>query len=112
LLREAAEWHARGLDGPVARAERARQLFTLLDKLGESAGPSFYAGVVGEDVHALATAPDSMLVHDLLGPTYAPVWFTEFAAAIARHGMAYVGDASPGEQPRAAVVARRLRVRR
>jgi SAM-dependent methyltransferase len=95
MLREMAQWHARGLDEPLARAERARGLFTLLDKLGESAGPSFYAGVVGEDVHALATAPDSMLVHDLLGPTYAPVWFTEFAAAIARHGMAYVGDASP-----------------
>ncbi|MEA2316585.1 MAG: hypothetical protein QOD44_774 [Solirubrobacteraceae bacterium] len=95
MLREMAQWHARGLDEPLARADRARGLFTLLDQLGESSGPSFYAGVVGEDVHALATAPDSMLVHDLLGPTYAPVWFTEFAAAIARHGMAYVGDASP-----------------
>ncbi len=95
MLREMAQWHARGLEEPLERAERARGLFTLLDQLGESAGPSFYSGVVGEDVHALATAPDSMLVHDLLGPTYAPVWFTEFAAAIARHGMAYVGDASP-----------------
>src|SRR5215210_5276970 len=95
MLREMAQWHARGVREPLARAERARGLFTLLDRLGESGGPSFYAGVVGEDVHALATAPDSMLVHDLLGPTYAPVWFTEFAAAIARHGMAYVGDASP-----------------
>ena len=95
MLREMAQWHARGLDEPLERAERARGLFTLLDQLGESAGPSFYSGVVGEDVHALATAPDSMLVHDLLGSTYAPVWFTEFAAAIARHGMAYVGDASP-----------------
>ncbi len=95
MLREMAQWHARDLEEPLARADRARGLFALLDRLGESEGPSFYAGVVGEDVHALATAPDSMLVHDLLGPTYAPVWFTEFAAAIARHGMAYVGDASP-----------------
>jgi SAM-dependent methyltransferase len=95
MLREMAQWHARGLQEPLERAERARGLFALLDQLGESEGPSFYGGVVGEDVHALATAPDSMLVHDLLGPTYAPVWFTEFAAAIARHGMAYVGDASP-----------------
>jgi hypothetical protein len=46
-------------------------------------------------VRALATAPDAMLVHDLLGATDAPVWFTDFAAAIAEHGMAYVGDASP-----------------
>jgi SAM-dependent methyltransferase len=95
MLREMAQWHARGLQEPLARADRARGLFTLLDKLGESEGPSFYAGVVGEDVHALAIAPDSMFVHDLLVPSYAPVWFSEFAAAIARHGMAYVGDASP-----------------
>ena len=95
MLREMAQWHARGVEEPLPRADRARALFTLLDQLGESEGPSFYAGVVGEDVHALATAPDAMLVHDLLGPTYAPVWFTDFAAAIARHGMAYVGDASP-----------------
>ena len=112
MLREMAQWHARGLDEPLERAERARGLFTLLDQLGESAGPSFYAGVVGEDVHALATAPDSMLVHDLLGSTYAPVWFTEFAAAIAppRDGLRRRRVA--GEQPRAAVVARRLRLRR
>ncbi|MEO8690345.1 MAG: methyltransferase regulatory domain-containing protein [Solirubrobacteraceae bacterium] len=95
MLREMAQWHARDLQEPLARADRARGLFALLDRLGESEGPSFYAGVVGEDVHALASAPDSMLVHDLLGPTYEPVWFTAFAAAIARHGMAYVGDASP-----------------
>ena len=95
MLREMAQWHARDMEDPRARADRARGLFTLLDELGESEGPSFYGGVVGEDVHALATAPESMLVHDLLGPTYAPVWFTDFAAAIARHGMAYVGDASP-----------------
>jgi len=94
MLREMSQWHARGVEEPLARADRARGLFTLLDQLGASEGPSFYAGVVGEDVHALATAPDSMLVHDLLGPTYAPVWFTDFAAAIARHGLAYVGDAS------------------
>ena len=54
MLREMAKWHARGLDEPLERAERARGLFTLLDQLGESAGPSFYSGVVGEDVHALA----------------------------------------------------------
>ena len=95
MLREMAQWHARGVKEPLPRAARARALFTLLDQLGESEGPSFYAGVVGEDVHALATAPDAMLVHDLLGPSYSPVWFTDFAAAIARHGMAYVGDASP-----------------
>ena len=43
-----------GSQEPLARAERARGLFTLLDRSASPAGPSFYAGVVGEDVHALA----------------------------------------------------------
>ena len=108
MLREMAQWHARGLEDPLARADRARRLFALLDQIGESEGPSFYDGVVGQDVRVLATAPDAMFVHDLLDPGYAPVWFTEFAAAIARHGLAYVGDASPDssrEPPWSAAVA-------
>jgi SAM-dependent methyltransferase len=95
MLREAAQFHARGLDDPRERAERARGLFTLLDRIEQSGGPSFYGGVVGEDVHALATAPETMLVHDLLGAAYEPVWFADFAAAAGRHGLAYVGDAIP-----------------
>jgi hypothetical protein len=95
MLREAAQFHARGLDDPRERAERARGLFTLLDRIEQSGGPAFYGGVVGDDVHALATAPETMLVHDLLGGAYEPVWFADFAAAAARHGMAYVGDAIP-----------------
>jgi SAM-dependent methyltransferase len=95
MLREAAQFHARGLEDPRERAERARGLFTLLDGLEQSGGPSFYGGVVGDDVHALATAPETMLVHDLLGGAYEPVWFSDFAAAAGRHGMAYVGDVIP-----------------
>ena len=47
MLREAAEWHARGLDDLVERAERSRQLFGLLDRIQQSDGPSFYGGVLG-----------------------------------------------------------------
>jgi SAM-dependent methyltransferase len=100
MLREAGEWHARGLDDPRERAERARGLFALLDRIQQSDGPSFYGGVVGDDVHALATAPESMLVHDLLGDAYEPVWFADFAAAAGRHGLAYVGDAIPASSRR------------
>jgi len=100
MLREAGEWHARGLDDPRERAERARGLFTLLDRIQQSDGPSFYGGVIGDDVHALATAPESMLVHDLLGDAYEPVWFADFAAAAGRHGLAYVGDAIPASSRR------------
>ena len=81
--------------GSAERAERARGLFALLDRLGEAGGPSFFTGVVAEDVHTLALSTEEVLVHDLLGPNYAPVWFADFAAAAARHGLTYVGDAIP-----------------
>ena len=96
MLREMAPV-ARARDrGRRARAPtRARGLFALLDSSASPAGPSFYEGLVGGELHMLATAPDATLVHDLLDPSYAPVWFRDFAAAAARHGMAYVGDSSP-----------------
>ena len=102
MLREAAEWHACGLDGPVARAERARELFGLLDRIEESDGPSFYGGVLAEELHALSTAPEPLLVHDLLGAEYEPVWFKDFAAAAAGHGLSYVADAIPASSRRPA----------
>jgi SAM-dependent methyltransferase len=96
MLRAMAQWHGRGLADARERAERARGLFTLLDRFGEAGGRTFFAGVLGEEVHALAEAPEPMLVHDLLASTFVPVWFADFAAAAARHGLAYVGDAIPG----------------
>jgi SAM-dependent methyltransferase len=96
MFREMGEFHARGIDDPRARADRARELFALIDRFGEAGGRTFYAGVMGEELATLANAPESALVHDLLGSTYEPVWFRDFATAAARHGLAYVGDAIPG----------------
>ena len=96
MLREMAQWHARGASDPLEEAERARGLFALLDRFGEAGGATFFAGVLGEEVHAMATAPEALLVHDLLASAYAPVWFADFAAAAARHGLAYVADSIPG----------------
>ena len=95
MLREMAEWHARGVTEPPARAQRARELFALLDALGKSDGPSFYGGSLADDVEGLAKDTDASLVHDLLSPDYGPVWFRDFASAAGRHGLAYVGDAIP-----------------
>jgi SAM-dependent methyltransferase len=96
MLREMAQWHARGVADPREEAERARSLFNLLDRFGETGGPTFYAGVLGEEVRALANAPEALLVHDLLSSAYSPVWFVDFATAAERHGLAYVADAIPG----------------
>jgi len=91
MLREAGAWHARAEQDPVARAARARELFSLLDGL---ASPDF-AGAVGEELNTLAAAPTEMLVHDLLGEQHEAVWLADFVAAAERHDLAYVADALP-----------------
>jgi SAM-dependent methyltransferase len=95
MLREMGQFHARGLSDPRDRAERARFLFALLHRLGEAGGPTFYDGVLGEDVHALAIGPTEMLVHDLLAQEYEPVWLVDFVAAARAAGLEYVADAIP-----------------
>jgi SAM-dependent methyltransferase len=95
MLREMAQFHARGLSEPRERAERARFLFALLHRLGEGGGPTFYDGVLGEDVYALAVGPTEMLVHDLLAADYDPVWLVDFVAATRSAGLEYVADAIP-----------------
>ena len=112
MLREMAQWHARGLEEPLERAERARGLFTLLDQLGESAGPSFYSGRRGG---GRARARDRARLDARARPAR-----LDLRAGLV-HGVRR-GDRPPrdglrrgrvaGEQPRAAVVARRLRLRR
>jgi SAM-dependent methyltransferase len=95
MLRDMAHFHARGLSDPRDRAERARFLFALLHRLGEAGGPTFYDGVLGEDVHALAIGPTEMLVHDLLSAEYEPVWLVDFVAAARGAALEYVADAIP-----------------
>jgi SAM-dependent methyltransferase len=95
MLRDMAQYHARGLSDPRERAERARLLFALLHRLGEAGGPTFYDGVLGEDVHALAVGPTEMLVHDLLSADYEPVWLVDFVTAARSAGLEYVADAIP-----------------
>lgn len=101
MLRDMAAWHARGVRAPGARAERVHELFGLLHALagpngeGEGEGESFYSGVLAQELRALTQGPPEMLVHDLMGPEYEPVWFADFAAAAQRHGLTHVADALP-----------------
>jgi SAM-dependent methyltransferase len=95
MLREMAQFHARGVDDVRGRAERARELFGLIDLLGEGDGTTFYTGVLAHDVHSLAIGPPELLIHDLLSPDYAPVWLSDFVAAARAADLDYVADALP-----------------
>jgi SAM-dependent methyltransferase len=72
-LREMLLWETRGIKDPKKRLAAAR-------KFPETAG-----------------IPDDVLFHDDLAPVNQPLWFHEFAAHAARHGLQYLGEADPHE---------------
>ena len=92
MLRDAGLWHARGVEGPLARAEKAQELFRFLKEQRMTPADT-YGALLEREVPALADAPLYRLVHDDLSGFWRPVWFAEFAAHAALHGLGYVGEA-------------------
>lgn len=91
-LRELAFWYARDAGDRAAVAGRARELFARMSDLRRDSDA--WGALLHSELPDLSTASTDFLVHDLLGDHWEPVWFADFAAAAARHGMRYVGEAS------------------
>lgn len=95
MIRELGLWHARGAGSAVQQAAGARELYELLAEHCPDQGP--YGMVLAAALPRLNRMDDSGLVHDDLAEDWDPVWFADFAAHAASHGLAYVGDAGPSE---------------
>jgi SAM-dependent methyltransferase len=104
-LRDAALWHVRDLEEPLERGARAAELFGLLEDARVSGGSEAYAGTLARIVHDLADASPQVAHHDILSDGWDPVWFADFAAHAARHGLAYVDEAWPRRPRPPAVTA-------
>jgi SAM-dependent methyltransferase/methyltransferase-like protein len=100
-------WHMRGLvrgmlgfhAGPVAAAApRARQARAFLDALAAAAPDpnSVYAHVLKQEAALLRGESDTYLFHEHLEEVNEPVYFHEFLARAAGHGLRYLADAWPG----------------
>lgn len=85
ILREILLYHLRGVRAPGRRLRDARRLLRAIGTPGAV---------------AMAERSDDVLFHDDLAGVNDPVWFRDFAAHAASHGLQYIGDAGPG--PRAA----------
>jgi SAM-dependent methyltransferase len=92
MLRDAALWHARGISAPLERAEKAQELYRFLAEQRATSDDPYGALLEGE-LRPVADGPLDRLVHDDLSEFWEPVWFAEFAAHAARHGLDYVGEA-------------------
>jgi SAM-dependent methyltransferase len=95
LLRDALRFHTQAVVGPDAKLSEARhflQFFLQSRTMAEE-----WAPIVEREVQLMLERGDGGLFHDDLAPVNDPVYFHEFAAHAARHGLQYLGDAQPHE---------------
>jgi hypothetical protein len=92
MLREMMLYHAGEIEDPV---ERVVQGMALLEFIGGSrSGPDPYLAVVKLEAQRMIRSQPQAIFHDELADTYWPVYFHEFAAHAARHGLQYLSEAS------------------
>jgi SAM-dependent methyltransferase len=92
IMRDAGLWHARGVQDPVARVERAQELYGFLLENRASEGDA-WGSVLANALPILVAGPVYRLVHDDLSEHWDPVWVADFAAHAERHGLGFLGDA-------------------
>ena len=85
-LREMMLYHVREIRGPWRRLSEARKLLRAIGT---------------PEAQEMLERPDDVLFHDDLAPVNDPVWFRDFMAEAARHGLQYLGEAGAGPRDRA-----------
>jgi methyltransferase-like protein len=86
------------LDPPSAPAgarERLAAARSFAESIMESTGDddTNHARVLRHEVGTVLKAPDYYVVHDYMEESFEPIYFHEFAAMAAQHGLQYVGEA-------------------
>jgi methyltransferase-like protein len=96
LARELMQHHARRYDDPGERVKEARAFLDLVLAVQRARHPgSAYGAVLEEEARLLEDAPDDYVFHEHLEDQNAPLYFREFVARAAEHGLVYLDDARP-----------------
>jgi hypothetical protein len=99
MMREMMLYHIGSETDPDARLKKARELLRVI-AIGRPEPDALEKAVAAQAVELLGRT-DSALFHDDLSEMYEPVYFHEFAAHAARHGLQYMSEASlPDSMPR------------
>ncbi len=91
MLREMLFHHTRG-DTPQQRVDHSRWFLGWLAK--SSLAPATFRKLLEEDVATLLAYTDGGLAHDDLSPVNYPLYFRDFMAHAAAHGLKYLGDST------------------
>jgi SAM-dependent methyltransferase len=86
-VREAMLFHADAFPDPIQKARAGREFILSL------ARTPLLSALLKAEVQYFESDPDSYIVHEYLEGTNQPLYFRDFAASIARHGLQYLGDA-------------------
>jgi methyltransferase-like protein/SAM-dependent methyltransferase len=94
-LRDAARdmlrFHVAGVTDPARRMEQADALMRLIVRAGRT---SPHARALAEHLHTLLSRPRWVLFHDELADVNTPVYFHEFVAHAARHGLQFLAESN------------------
>jgi hypothetical protein len=100
MLREMMLFHADGAAagaaaGAMEPADRIRQARAILALMAQ-ANPEAkgIAKAIAQEAERTLLRRDSAIFHDYMSDVYEPAYFRDFVARAARHGLAYVEDAS------------------
>lgn len=83
--------HVDAIEDPRARLAKARELAAILAE--PSVAQTETDGFLRQELAKIATQSDSALFHDDLAVPNDPLYFHEFAAHLARHDLAFLGEA-------------------
>ncbi len=91
MAREMMRYHARDEHEPARRVQAARDLMRFLVAAQTRPGP--YKDVLAEQLERVLKRDDFALYHDELADVNASLYFHEFAAHAARHGLRFLSEA-------------------
>jgi len=92
MLRDMMLFHADGAVEPADRIRQARAILALMARANPEA--KGIARTIAQEAERTLLRRDSAIFHDYMSDVYQPVYFRDFVAHAARHGLAYVEDAS------------------
>lgn len=104
MIRGMGQFHVRDIEDP---AEQVAQLHALVRYLVNSLGEEFkdYRQVLRSEGERLAKLSDAFILHDVLEEANHPVYFHQFIAQAAMHGLQFLDEALPLGPDRARVAA-------
>lgn len=99
MIRDMMRYHARQFDEPATAVAQGRR---LLDYLARNAADvrGAYAALLEHELTLLRKQSDAYLFHEHLEATNEPLYFHQFVERVEAAGLAYLGEASPGETRR------------